>query len=117
MSSSAKPKTWLEFIMMNPEKEKLCSSMPDLPSKLPICIDDPVRNFKILESSPSTTLLSFDNVSKRLTPSFYHSIAGNIFADEKVTLFGLSGFGSEASGIIFSNSAFSSFKTEKVSIP
>mgnify|MGYP003331564764 FL=1 len=117
MSSSAKPKTWLEFIMMNPEKDKLCSSMPDLPSKLPICNDDPVRNFKILESSPSTVLLSFDNVSNRLTPSFYHSIAGNIFAGEEITLFGLSGFGSEASGIIFSKSVFSSFKSEKVSTP
>ena len=102
---------------MNPVKEKLCLSMPDLPSKLPICNDDPIRNFKILESSPSTVLLSFDNVSNRLTPSFHHSIAGNIFAGEEITLFGLSGFCSEASGIIFSKNVFSSFKSDKVSTP
>lgn len=91
--------------------------MPELPSKFQFTATDPIPNFKMLESSPSSVLLAFDNVSNRLTPSFYHSIFGNSLAGEESTLFGLSGFGNEASAIIFSRSMFSSFKSEKVSIP
>ena len=116
MSSNTKPDTWFNFIQANPEKDKLCLLMPEMPGKF-TWNTDPDSNFKLLESSPSSVLLSFDNVSNRLTPSFHHHSIGNALIDNETTFFGLSGFDREATAITFSRKLFSSFKSEKVSIP
>ena len=108
--------SWKDFIFGHPDKTELNLKMEDFPSLIPpgTSIDD---GFQILESSPSSVLITFDPISNEIIPSFYHTSIGNELVDRNVWKIGLTGFTDIASPISFGHEVFSSFKSSKIVPP
>ena len=101
--------TWKDSIFSHPDKSELNLRMEDFPSLIPpgTFIDD---GFQILESSPSSVLITFDPVSNEIVPSFYHTSVGNELVDRNLWKIGLTGFTNIASPISFGADVFTGFK-------
>ena len=107
--------TWKEFISNHPDSHDLCLIL-DKAQKL-LVPNKPEDNFKILESSPSTILISFDSSQNSLVPSFMHQSIGNGLIAKDFVRMGLTGFSNSASPIILNPNTFSSFRSDKAPIP
>ena len=106
---------WKDFIRHHPDKVELNLKMEELSSF--ISPGDSIEDgFQILESSPSSVLLTYDPVSKEIIPSFYHTSIGNELV-ESVWKIGLTGSGPIACPVSFGEDVFSSFKSTKVIPP
>ena len=105
---------WKNFIRHHPDKVELNLKMEELSSF--ISPGDSIEDgFQILESSPSSVLLTYDPVSKEIIPSFYHTSIGNELV-ESVWKIGLTGSGPIACPISFGDDVFSSFKSTNICV-
>ena len=110
-----KATNWEEFVKNHPDTKSLELIMAEMKNLLNP--NQAEENFKILESSPSTILVSYDNIQHSIVPSFFHQSIGNGLLHRKVDHVGLTGLSDTASPIILNEAIFSSFKSDKVSIP
>lgn len=107
--------SWKAFLLNHPDVKRICMKLDSLPNSL--SPNKPDDNFKILESSPSTILVSFDSVQNQIIPSFAHMSIGNELIDNDTFMIGLTGLSETASPIILNPHTFSSFKSDKAQIP
>ena len=107
--------SWEIFLSSHPDVQKICSKLDSLQNLLVSNkIDD---NFKLLESSPSTILLSYDSIQDSIIPSFHHMSIGNGIIDNEFLMVGLTGFSKSATPVILNSNSFSSFKSDKAPPP
>ena len=75
--------TWWAFITTHVDQKELLKS----PISIPASFDQAkeiAENFKILTSSPSSVLSTYNSISDEIISTFYHSTLGNKhFADNK----------------------------------
>ena len=113
------PTNWKDFIINHSDNECLKSKMKSI-SKLISPGSTGLDGFKLLSSSPSTILLTYDCISNTIIPSFCHSGLGNEILEDQgncIYLMGLTGFTKTAHPLIFDKSVFSKFQSTTFTPP
>ena len=90
--------SWKAYLENHPDVKKLCMILDKLQGLM--VINRTETNFKILESSPSTIIITFDCAQNSIIPSFLHSSIGNGLLDDDISMIGLTGLSQIASPIL-----------------